>query len=215
MFLGLEIGSWAEWVGAFGTILTVWLSIRFYSKDNRMKFLVRQTHHIVSKEENGSTALREGVTLSGFNDSAQTALFAFNGFYLQPRRWLRVRLWFLNGLISFQWTNRWLYELVELREKARPLGDINVKSVFFGNDFETVEGHNRTKDVKIPFEYLLSNIVNMLRQDKYNLKRLKKGKKVIIVYVFQKHDGTEYHSRMVIGTETVKKIKEKLNGNKS
>lgn len=210
MFLGLEIGSWAEWVGAFGTMLTVWLSISFYGKDNRVRFLVRQTSHVLTKNKNGSIASHEGVTLSGFNDSSQTALFAFSGFYLQPCRLLRIWLRLLNGLIASRRMNRWLYKLVDLRGKARPLGDINIKNLLFGNDFETVEGRSRTTDVKIPLEYLLNNVVNMLRQDKYNLKRLKKGKKVIIVYVFQKHDGTEYHSRMVIDAELVKKIKEKL-----
>lgn len=210
LFLGLEIGSWAEWFGSAGTILTVWLSISFYGKDNRVRFLIRQTRNILKESKDGSIKSSEGVTLYGFNDSSRTALLTFCGFYLQPCRMLRIRLWWINKLVASQGMNRWVYKLIERRAEIRPIGDINIKNLFFGNEFETVKGFGRTTDQKIPLEYLLDNAVNMLRQDKYNSKRLKKGKEIIVVYVFQKHDGTEYHSRMVLDTEMTKKIKEKL-----
>lgn len=34
-FLGLEIGSWADWIGIVVTFLTIFLTIRYYNNDNK------------------------------------------------------------------------------------------------------------------------------------------------------------------------------------
>lgn len=209
MFWGLEIGSWAEWVGSIGTIITIWFTIRFYNKDRRVRFLINQSSGVVEKENN-KVVQKAGITLSGFNDSAQPALFKYWGFYLEPKKSLRIKLWILNKLISFNSLDRWRYLLVKHRDHIRPKKYYDISEVLFDDNFETINSFERTKDVKISYTTLLPKTVALIKEDTYNLERLNRNKKIIIRFVFQKHDAVWYESRLKISNEMIKDIKQKI-----
>ncbi|MDB8860119.1 hypothetical protein [Pediococcus acidilactici] len=207
------LSHWSpEWVGSIGTIATIWFTIRFYNKDRRVRFLINQSSGVIEKENN-RLINKAGITLSGFNDSTQPALFKYWGFYLEPKKCLRIKLWLLNKLISFNFLDRWRYLLVKHRDHIRPKKYYDIFKELFDDSFETIKEFERTKDVKIPYETLLLETVSLIRDDKYNRKRLNHNKRVIIRFVFQKHDAVWYESRLRVSSEMATDIKQQLNDN--
>lgn len=59
IFMSLEIGSWADWIGIVVTIITIVLTVRYYSKDNRRRLMIGfDVVRITYKKDNGIVGMK-------------------------------------------------------------------------------------------------------------------------------------------------------------
>ncbi|WP_146161817.1 hypothetical protein [Trichococcus patagoniensis] len=75
-------GNLADWVGIIATVLTIFLTLRHYSNDNRIDFRIMCYSKNVSEKENGTTSIKgeRELVVCGVNFSKSPQLFRFEGF---------------------------------------------------------------------------------------------------------------------------------------
>ncbi|MDV7719034.1 hypothetical protein GA840_04120 [Pediococcus ethanolidurans] len=205
------ISHWSpEWVGAIGTIVTIYYTIRYYNKDRKVRFLLMLTPDYSTKQDG---IIVEGnkiqtIRLDGFNDSLTPAMFMYVGYYLRPNLMLDFIIMRLNVFVeNVSMPERIRDWCIKLRDKITPGSIQEVKDIFSTDKYITVKSFERIPTVEISFRDIIGGVNSLLKIDNRNRKRLLKGKKVKIEFVFQKHDGTKYRTALMVDKECLERNK--------
>jgi hypothetical protein len=179
IFLGLEVGSWADWVGIVVTFLTIFLTIRYYNNDNKKQFKI-VLYPIFTKE------IEKGITT--FHASPVSLEFYAVNFSKAP------------DLVYF-FTIRTKRNFFQ--KNIRKVPKINVDWDFsFGNrvpDYQPVEPRNKTKIEHFEIHWFYDAALSAY----YKTKNKKFMKKVFLEIVYVNVDGKEFSKPIVFTVENL------------
>lgn len=177
-FLGLEIGSWADWIGIIVTFLTIFLTIRYYNNDNKKNFKV-VLYPIFTQEEDGIINVQQkpvSLEFYAVNFSKGPDLVYF--FTIRTKR-------------NF------------FQKYFRKVPDINIDWDFsLGNrvpDYQSVEPRNKTKTERFEIHWFYDAALWAYRKTK-NKKFMEK---VFLEIVYVNVDGKEFSKSVVFPVKEI------------
>ncbi|MDT2864345.1 hypothetical protein [Vagococcus carniphilus] len=184
--MGLEIGSWADWIGIVVTIITIVLTVRYYSKDNRRKLLIGfDIVPITHKEDNSVTYVKSSekyiiwaVNVSKVNDSV-----SYSSIRYKPSFYKRIKESFFSAPKS-GYMSQSLEEFIKIGEPTK---------------FEILGEREKTSGYEVRAQSI----------DNFALERFRKnGKKVVLWITFTDILGKEYKRELIYTKEELKKMNE-------
>lgn len=183
-FLGLEIGSWADWIGIVVTIITIVLTVRYYSKDNRRRLLIGfDIVPITHKKDNGEVAVKSETKYIfwAVNVSKVTDSVSFSSICYKPSFYNRLK----EKLFSIEKRDYIPQPLEEFMKIGEP------------TKFETLGEREKT----IGYEVRSQSI------DNFALEKFKgTGKKVVLWITFTDILGKEYKRELIYTKKELRKL---------
>ncbi|WP_066025772.1 hypothetical protein [Enterococcus mundtii] len=169
-FLGLDFGSWADWIGIVVTIITIVLTVRYYSKDNRRRLLIGfDIVPITHQNDNGVTQLKSGTKyiIWAVNVSKLTDSVYYSSIRYKPSFYKRLK----ERAFSTQKSGYIPQPLEEFLKIGEP------------TKFETLGEREKTTRYEVRSQSI----------DNFALEKFKKtGKKVVLWITFTDILGKEY-----------------------
>lgn len=175
MVMGLEIGSWADWIGIVVTIITIVLTVRYYSKDNRRKLLIGfDIVPITYKKDNGVVGMKskKKYIFWAVNVSKVTDSVCFSSICYKPSLYNRLKEK-LSSINERVYIPQPLEEFMKIGEPTQ---------------FETLGEREKT----------IGHEVREQTIDNFALEKFKKtGKKVVLWITFTDILGKEYKRELI------------------
>ncbi|ANZ70362.1 hypothetical protein [Pediococcus claussenii] len=186
------ISRWSpEWVGAIGTILTIWYSVRFYNKDKKFNFVMYVESGVKERTDN-IKSYGNGITIHGFNDSSMAAMIQFVGLAIKRNYFLERLLIVINYLMQKN-----IFKTQMLWAISHVLGmTVNSKGedIDFKFPFVKVDPYSEIETITYSQKELVEEIEKLAKNNKKVIKKLKKRKPLKISILFMKHDGLYYRT---------------------
>lgn len=183
-FLSLEIGSWADWVGIVVTIITIILTVRYYSKDNRRRLLIGfDIVPITHKKGNGVTSVKSSTKyiIWAVNVSKVTDSVSYSSIRYKPTLYIRLKER-LFSIAKSGYIPQSLEEFIKIGEPT---------------NFETLGEREKTTGYEVRSQSI----------DDFALARFKKtGKKVILWITFTDILGKEYKRELIYTKKEFRKL---------
>ncbi|MGO2082485.1 hypothetical protein [Vagococcus sp.] len=184
IFMGLEIGSWADWIGIVVTIITIVLTVRYYGKDNRRRLLIGfDIVPITYKKDKGIIGVRSDTKyiIWAVNVSKVTDSVIYSSIRYKPSFYKRLK----ESLFSTQksgYIPQPLEEFIKIGEPTK---------------FETLGEREKTTGYEVR-----SQSINDFALERFE----KTGKKVVLWITFTDILGKEYKRELIYTKKELKKF---------
>lgn len=198
-------GTLADWIGIIVTTLTVFLTIRHYSNDNKVRFQVQATNKVVSKKDS-LTSVGSGLTLTFYNTGKVPTAVRFEGMVVSYTLSERIIRWILPKFFRFSSKARKIYNEVA--------HDVHVIDLTFMEniDYELMHPFAKPYTISISHSELMDMTIRLSKGNERQKRKLKENKKITFQFVYLFSSGKEAYMGIAIypSNPDYQNIKEKV-----